>query len=79
MKISYYNDFWFKIHRKNSIIERDGNLKKRNEPMDTQLINELKENYDIVFHDVNLLEQAFTHSSYVNEHRNMNISDNERL
>lgn len=47
--------------------------------MDTQLINELKENYDIVFHDVNLLEQAFTHSSYVNEHRNMNISDNERL
>ena len=47
--------------------------------MDTQLVNELKENYDIVFHDVNLLEQAFTHSSYVNEHRNMNISDNERL
>ena len=47
--------------------------------MDTQLINELKENYGIVFHDVNLLEQAFTHSSYVNEHRNMNISDNERL
>jgi ribonuclease-3 len=42
------------------------------------LINELKENYGIVFHDVNLLEQAFTHSSYVNEHRNMNISD-ERL
>lgn len=47
--------------------------------MDTGLIKELKENYQIVFHDINLLEQAFTHSSYVNEHRNLQISDNERL
>lgn len=47
--------------------------------MDTQLINELKERYGIVFQDVTLLEQAFTHSSYVNEHRNMQLSDNERL
>ncbi|MGX2945647.1 ribonuclease III [Enterococcus alishanensis] len=47
--------------------------------MDIGLIKELKENYQIVFHDINLLEQAFTHSSYVNEHRNLQISDNERL
>lgn len=47
--------------------------------MDNQLTKELKENYNIVFHDLNLLEQAFTHSSYVNEHRNLQLSDNERL
>ena len=47
--------------------------------MDNQLIIELKEKYAIVFHDVSLLEQAFTHSSYVNEHRNLHLSDNERL
>ena len=47
--------------------------------MDSQLTNELKERYGIVFHDVNLLEQAFTHSSYVNEHRYLKLSDNERL
>lgn len=47
--------------------------------MDNQLTNGLKEQFGIVFHDVNLLEQAFTHSSYVNEHRNLQLSDNERL
>jgi ribonuclease-3 len=47
--------------------------------MDNQLTQELKQTYHIVFHDLNLLEQAFTHSSYVNEHRNLNLSDNERL
>lgn len=47
--------------------------------MDNQLIKELKEKYSIVFHDLNLLEQTFTHSSYVNEHRNLQLSDNERL
>jgi ribonuclease-3 len=47
--------------------------------MNNQLTNELKDRYGIVFHDVNLLEQAFTHSSYVNEHRYLKLSDNERL
>ena len=47
--------------------------------MDIQLIKELQERYGITFHDVDILEQAFTHSSYVNEHRNLNLSDNERL
>ncbi len=39
----------------------------------------LKEKYDIVFNQVALLDQAFTHSSYVNEHRLAKLSDNERL
>ncbi|MEG2505778.1 MAG: ribonuclease III [Carnobacterium sp.] len=47
--------------------------------MDNQLTKELKEKYTIVFHDLNLLEQAFTHSSYVNEHRHLELTDNERL
>lgn len=47
--------------------------------MDNQLQNLLKDRFEIVFKDVDLVEQAFTHSSYVNEHRNLNLSDNERL
>lgn len=47
--------------------------------MDNQLQNLLKDTFGIVFKDVDLLEQAFTHSSYVNEHRNLHLSDNERL
>ncbi len=47
--------------------------------MDNQFVTSLKENYQIVFQEIGLLEQAFTHSSYVNEHRNMALSDNERL
>ncbi|EOT40616.1 ribonuclease III [Enterococcus columbae] len=47
--------------------------------MEHRLIANLKENYQIIFNNISLLEQAFTHSSYVNEHRNLHISDNERL
>lgn len=43
------------------------------------LMKELQEKYQIVFHSVDLLENAFTHSSYVNEHRNLHLADNERL
>ncbi|WP_082234200.1 ribonuclease III [Halobacillus massiliensis] len=34
---------------------------------------------NIKFNNVSLLEQAFTHSSYVNEHRKTDREDNERL
>ncbi|MGP4068076.1 ribonuclease III [Halobacillus sp. B29] len=34
---------------------------------------------NIYFQDISLLEQAFTHSSYVNEHRKTERKDNERL
>lgn len=40
---------------------------------------QLKESFSIVFNDNDLLETAFTHTSYANEHRLLNISHNERL
>ncbi|MEG0448315.1 MAG: ribonuclease III [Lysinibacillus sp.] len=39
----------------------------------------LQEELDIHFINKNLLYQAFTHSSYVNEHRRKLFTDNERL
>lgn len=35
--------------------------------------------FGIDFSDLNLLETAFTHTSYANEHRLLKISHNERL
>src|SRR6476469_198968 len=40
---------------------------------------ELKKKLDVFFTDEKLLIQAFTHSSYVNEHRKKPHEDNERL
>lgn len=40
---------------------------------------ELQEKLQISFHDESLLVQAFTHSSYVNEHHRKADQDNERL
>ncbi|TRM12367.1 ribonuclease III [Lentibacillus cibarius] len=42
-------------------------------------ISKLEKQLGITFNDHALLRQAFTHSSYVNEHRNESFSDNERL
>ncbi|WP_077326133.1 ribonuclease III [Virgibacillus siamensis] len=39
----------------------------------------LQEKLSITFNNHDLLKQAFTHSSYVNEHRDKKFSDNERL
>ncbi|MGL4819280.1 MAG: ribonuclease III [Bacilli bacterium] len=38
-----------------------------------------QEHIDIHFQNEQLLQQAFTHSSYVNEHRYTTLKDNERL
>lgn len=38
-----------------------------------------QENIGIHFHNTKYLKQAFTHSSYVNEHKRKNLNDNERL
>lgn len=38
-----------------------------------------QEDFEIQFNDTTLLYQAFTHSSYVNEHRRKIFTDNERL
>src|SRR5699024_4910616 len=42
-------------------------------------VNKFKKAMSIEFSDEKLLTQAFTHSSYVNEHHKRNLSDNERL
>lgn len=47
--------------------------------MDKKLQDLLKEEFHIVFSKEDLLNQAFTHSSYVNEHRHLQLEDNERL
>ena len=39
----------------------------------------LSERFQIVFSDTSLLDKAFTHTSYANEHRLLKISHNERL
>jgi ribonuclease-3 len=44
-----------------------------------ELFQQLQERVDITFKDERLLIQAFTHSSYVNEHRAQTFEDNERL
>ncbi|MCT2538000.1 ribonuclease III [Aquibacillus koreensis] len=40
---------------------------------------QLQQHLSIQFQNEDLLKQAFTHSSYVNEHRKKDFSDNERL
>ncbi len=42
-------------------------------------ISELEKQLNIEFKQKELLVQAFTHSSYVNEHRQEQFEDNERL
>lgn len=44
-----------------------------------ELKTELAQRYNIKFKNEALLEEAFTHSSYVNEHRGEGLKDNERL
>lgn len=43
------------------------------------LIDKLQADFGLVFNDQTLLETAFTHTSYANEHRLLKISHNERL
>lgn len=44
-----------------------------------EFLKELKHKFDVTFQDTSYLIEAFTHSSYVNEHRNLDIRDNERM
>src|SRR5690625_3088536 len=43
------------------------------------MLKTLQQRINIVFKNENLLKQALTHTSYVNEHRNRKEKDNERL
>lgn len=47
--------------------------------LDAALVSELRARYGIEFNNLALLDEAFTHSSYVNEHRELGLRDNERL
>lgn len=42
-------------------------------------LNELQRRIGIIFHNAALLEQAFIHRSYLNEHRGQNLQHNECL
>lgn len=42
-------------------------------------VAQLEKQLNVKFHNRDLIKQAFTHSSYVNEHRKDRLSDNERL
>ncbi|SJZ48011.1 ribonuclease-3 [Pilibacter termitis] len=44
-----------------------------------ELQDKLLKEFEIQFQDEAILSQAFTHSSYVNEHRTLGLEDNERL
>ena len=45
----------------------------------TKFLKKLKDDYNIEFNNEKLLEEAFTHSSYSNEHPNDGIRDYEKL
>ncbi len=61
-------------------MRKNGNERevKNNRAKEIQF-KELQKRLGIEFHDSKLLKQAFTHSSYVNEHRKKPYEDNERL
>src|SRR5690606_31026639 len=46
---------------------------------DLKQLSIFEEKIGIIFKDKSLLRQAFTHRSYLNEHRDENIGHNERL
>lgn len=47
--------------------------------LDPKFFELLKEDYGITFNDKKMVERAMTHSSYDNEHKELNIGDYERL
>jgi len=61
--------------RKKSVNQKVGILPEKVRAHFQQLQDEL----NIHFNQMQLLYQAFTHSSYVNEHRRKHFTDNERL
>ena len=55
------------------------NVNNRKPSSNNEAFKELQDKVGFFFNDENLLKQAFTHSSYVNEHRRKPYEDNERL
>src|SRR5699024_8629785 len=42
-------------------------------------VAKLEQKFEMTFNNKKLIKQAFTHSSYVNEHHQSHLADNERL
>lgn len=59
-------------------MRKNGKEKRVTRPNDYQF-KDLQESIGVTFTNSKLLKQAFTHSSYVNEHRRKPYEDNERL
>ena len=53
--------------------------KKMNQVNKREIIEAVQKILDYTYHNSALLEEALTHSSYANEHRNHRVKDNERL
>lgn len=60
-------------------MRKTGIEKEKRKLMKEKLFKDLQEKLDLQFSNEKLLMQAFTHSSYVNEHRKKPFEDNERL
>ncbi|MFD1429950.1 ribonuclease III [Lacticaseibacillus mingshuiensis] len=45
----------------------------------SEFVSELRQRYGVEFKNLAILDEAFTHSSYVNEHKELGLKDNERL
>ncbi|WP_100399374.1 ribonuclease III [Bacillus sp. FJAT-44742] len=59
--------------------QRKGKKKLTLSPAHKAKFTDMLQQLDLSFQDEKLLIQAFTHSSYVNEHRIRSVNDNERL
>ncbi|WP_066318453.1 ribonuclease III [Bacillus sp. FJAT-29814] len=60
-------------------MRKNGNEKDFNYRAKDKQFKEFQQELNIIFDNEKLLRQAFTHSSYVNEHRRKPFEDNERL
>lgn len=60
-------------------MRKHGNEKDVNNRAKENQFKDFQQKLGIIFTDEKLLKQAFTHSSYVNEHRRKPYEDNERL
>src|SRR5690625_4422712 len=61
------------------MLDSDDGNKKSNFHYNKEDFKQLQKQVGFQFNNIDLLIKAFTHSSYVNEHRQKNYENNERL
>ncbi|UAC49363.1 ribonuclease III [Bacillus aquiflavi] len=59
--------------------KKENEASRKNNRAQERKFRQFQQKLGLVFHNEKLLIQAFTHSSYVNEHRKKPFEDNERL